>query len=88
MFKAYHVHVGPSAGSVKGHVQTAAVLKEHSFVFLFFLQIQGAIMVASLFQVLIGFSGLMGFLLKYIGPLSIAPTIALAGLALFDVATG
>ena len=53
-----------------------------------FSQIQGAIMVASLFQVLIGFSGLMGFLLKYIGPLSIAPTIALAGLALFDVATG
>ena len=75
-----------SGGSVKGHVRTAAVVKQHSF--FPFLQIQGAIMVASLFQVLIGFSGLMGFLLKYIGPLSIAPTIALAGLALFDVATG
>ena len=44
-------------------------------------------MVASLFQVLIGFSGVMGFVMKFIGPLSIAPTIALAGLALFDVAT-
>ena len=54
---------------------------------LFFLQIQGAIMVASLFQVLIGFSGLMGYILKFIGPLSIAPTISLAGLALFSVAT-
>lgn len=43
-------------------------------------------MVAALFQVLIGFSGLMGWMLRFIGPLSIAPTIALIGLSLFDVA--
>ena len=49
-------------------------------------QIQGAIMVASVFEVVIGFTGLIGFLLRWIGPLAIAPTIALAGLALFDVA--
>ncbi|XP_077978022.1 solute carrier family 23 member 1-like [Glandiceps talaboti] len=49
-------------------------------------EIQGAIMVSSLVQVVIGFSGLMGVLLKYIGPLSITPTIALVGFSLFDVA--
>ena len=45
-------------------------------------------MVASLFQILIGFSGLMGYMLRFIGPLSIAPTVTLVGLSLFDVATG
>ncbi|KAI0217841.1 Solute carrier family 23 member 2 [Lamellibrachia satsuma] len=51
-------------------------------------EIQGAIMVASIFQVVIGFTGAIGWMLKYIGPLAISPTISLAGLALFDVATG
>ncbi|KAL4222695.1 hypothetical protein ACF0H5_018736 [Mactra antiquata] len=49
-------------------------------------EIQGAIMVASLFQVIIGFSGLMGIILKFIGPLAITPTITLIGLALFKEA--
>uniref|UniRef100_A0A3P8X4Y8 Si:dkey-106n21.1 n=1 Tax=Cynoglossus semilaevis TaxID=244447 RepID=A0A3P8X4Y8_CYNSE len=46
-------------------------------------QIQGAILVSSLIQIVIGFSGLVGFVLKYIGPLAIAPTINLIGLSLF-----
>lgn len=47
-------------------------------------ELSGAIIGASLIQVAIGYSGLMGFLLKYISPLTIAPTIALVGLALID----
>lgn len=43
-------------------------------------------MVASLVQVVLGFSGLIGLVLRFIGPLSIAPTIALIGLALFKEA--
>lgn len=43
-------------------------------------------MVASLFQIFIGFTGLVGFLLRFIGPLTIAPTITLVGLALFQAA--
>lgn len=39
-------------------------------------------MVSSLFQILLGFTGLVGFLLRFIGPLSIAPTITLVGVAL------
>lgn len=49
-------------------------------------EIQGAIMVAALFQILIGFSGLVGFLLRFIGPLTIAPTVTLVGLSLFQAA--
>ena len=44
-------------------------------------------MVASLFQVFLGFSGLMGFVLQYIGPLTIAPLVALTGLSLFSYMT-
>lgn len=51
-------------------------------------EIQGAIMVSSLFQIVIGFTGLVGFLLRFIGPLTIAPTITLVGVALFKVAAG
>ena len=43
-------------------------------------------MIASIFQVIIGFSGLMGFVLKFIGPIAITPTITLIGLALFKEA--
>ena len=43
-------------------------------------------MVAALFQILIGFSGLVGLLLRFIGPLTIAPTVTLVGLALFQAA--
>lgn len=46
-------------------------------------EIQGAILVSSLLQIFLGFSGLVGFVLKYIGPLAIAPTINLIGLSLF-----
>nr|XP_020448997.1 solute carrier family 23 member 2-like [Monopterus albus] len=46
-------------------------------------EIQGAILVASLLQVILGFSGLLGLVLRYIGPLAIAPTINLIGLSLF-----
>lgn len=43
-------------------------------------------MVASLLQVLVGFSGLIGFLMRFIGPLTIAPTVSLIGLSLYDSA--
>ncbi|XP_076997125.1 solute carrier family 23 member 2-like isoform X2 [Tamandua tetradactyla] len=49
-------------------------------------ELQGAIMVASCVQIFVGFSGLIGFLLRFIGPLTIAPTITLVALPLFDSA--
>ncbi|XP_040499906.1 solute carrier family 23 member 2 isoform X4 [Ursus maritimus] len=49
-------------------------------------ELQGAIMVASCVQIVVGFSGLIGFLMRFIGPLTIAPTISLVALPLFDSA--
>ncbi|KAK3084365.1 hypothetical protein FSP39_012253, partial [Pinctada imbricata] len=50
-----------------------------------FRLIQGSMLVASLFQVFLGCSGMIGVMLRYIGPLTVAPTIALIGLSLFDI---
>uniref|UniRef100_A0A8C5WJ02 Solute carrier family 23 member 1-like n=1 Tax=Leptobrachium leishanense TaxID=445787 RepID=A0A8C5WJ02_9ANUR len=49
-------------------------------------EVQGAIMVASCFQIFVGFSGLIGFLMRFIGPLTITPTITLIALPLFESA--
>ncbi|CAG0882315.1 unnamed protein product [Cyprideis torosa] len=48
--------------------------------------IQGGIILASLVQVFVGFTGLIGYVMKWISPISICPLIALVGLSLFDVA--
>ena len=45
--------------------------------------IQGAVIAGAIFEIVIGYSGLMGTLLRFIGPITIAPTIALIGLSLF-----
>ncbi|EDV23956.1 uncharacterized protein TRIADDRAFT_26431, partial [Trichoplax adhaerens] len=50
-------------------------------------EIQGGIMLSSLFQIIIGFSGIIGLCLRFIGPITIAPTITLVGLTLIDAAT-
>ena len=43
-------------------------------------------MIAGLFQLVIGFSGVMGLLLRFIGPLTVIPTITLVALPLFETA--
>ncbi|MFQ6677522.1 MAG: uracil-xanthine permease family protein [Fidelibacterota bacterium] len=45
--------------------------------------VQGAIIAGSLVEIFVGASGMIGRLLKFVGPITIAPTIALIGLALF-----
>ncbi|XP_069510445.1 solute carrier family 23 member 1 isoform X2 [Ambystoma mexicanum] len=49
-------------------------------------EIQGAIIVSSVVEVVIGFVGLPGALLSYIGPLTVTPTISLIGLSVFQAA--
>ncbi|XP_053574169.1 solute carrier family 23 member 2 [Bombina bombina] len=49
-------------------------------------EIQGAIIMSSLIEVVIGFLGLPGALLQYIGPLTITPTVSLIGLSGFQAA--
>ncbi|XP_064090453.1 solute carrier family 23 member 1-like isoform X2 [Macrobrachium nipponense] len=49
-------------------------------------QVQGAICVAAIFQVVVGFTGAIGALLRWISPLVIVPTVTLIGFSLFPVA--
>uniref|UniRef100_A0A8D3CIN1 Solute carrier family 23 member 1 n=1 Tax=Scophthalmus maximus TaxID=52904 RepID=A0A8D3CIN1_SCOMX len=49
-------------------------------------EIQGAIIVSSLLELVIGLCGLPGLLLEYIGPLTITPTVSLIGLSVFTTA--
>ncbi|WP_226006082.1 uracil-xanthine permease family protein [Natrinema salinisoli] len=62
-----------SAGGVSGQPSWEAAL----------LQLQGAIIVASIAEVAMGYFGLVGRLRRYLSPVVIAPTIALIGLSLF-----
>ena len=45
--------------------------------------IQGAVIAGAVFEIIIGYSGLVGRVVKFVGPVTIAPTIALIGLSLF-----
>lgn len=47
--------------------------------------VQGAVLLGSLFEIAIGYLGLVGRLLRFVGPVTIAPTIALIGLSLFRI---
>ncbi|XP_072762369.1 solute carrier family 23 member 2 [Anoplolepis gracilipes] len=47
-------------------------------------ELSGAIAVSAVFQVIIGFGGIVGYLLKFITPLTIVPTVSLVGLSLFE----
>ena len=51
-----------------------------------FSQIQGAIIVAPVLQVAVGLLGLVGFILKKIGPVTVAPAVALVGIGVLNPA--
>jgi len=51
------------------------------------LQIQGAIMCAAVFEIVLGATGVIGAMLHYVGPLCICPTVSLLGLSLFKSAS-
>ncbi|XP_046548082.1 LOW QUALITY PROTEIN: solute carrier family 23 member 2-like [Haliotis rubra] len=48
-------------------------------------QLSGSLMAASMLEILIGSTGLVGVLLRYIGPITVAPTIALIGISLYKI---
>ncbi|XP_060792253.1 solute carrier family 23 member 1 isoform X2 [Neoarius graeffei] len=50
------------------------------------LKIQGAIIVSSVVEVVIGLVGIPGLLLNAIGPLTVTPTVCLIGLSVFQTA--
>ncbi|XP_044732390.1 solute carrier family 23 member 1 [Chrysoperla carnea] len=46
-------------------------------------ELSGAIAVSAIAQMLIGYGGIIGYILKYVTPLTIVPTVSLVGLSLF-----
>lgn len=48
-------------------------------------EIQGGLMAAAAVQILLGGTGLIGILLRFIGPLTIMPTVTMTGLSMFEV---
>lgn len=58
-------------------------LTEHKFRHIM-RELQGAIIIGSIFQAILGFSGLMSLLLRLINPVVVAPTVAAVGLAFFS----
>ena len=52
------------------------------------LALQGGLIIASIVEILIGCFGLVGFLLRFIGPLTIAPVLVSIGIALAEPAVG
>ncbi|KAK6154152.1 hypothetical protein DH2020_013791 [Rehmannia glutinosa] len=58
-------------------------LTEHRFRHIM-RELQGAIIVGSMFQCIMGFSGLMSLFLRFINPVVVAPTVAAMGFAFFS----
>jgi nucleobase transporter 1/2 len=48
-------------------------------------EVSGAIMIASVVEIVLGYTGIMGHVRKLISPIVIGPTIAMIGLALFGI---
>ncbi|XP_074294485.1 nucleobase-ascorbate transporter 11 [Silene latifolia] len=58
-------------------------LADHKFRYIM-RELQGAIIISSIFQSILGFSGLMSLLLRLMNPVVVAPTIGAVGLAYFS----
>ncbi|XP_052196275.1 nucleobase-ascorbate transporter 11 isoform X2 [Diospyros lotus] len=58
-------------------------LTEHKFRHIM-RELQGAIIIGSIFQSFLGFSGLMSLLVRLVNPVVVAPTVAAVGLAFFS----
>ncbi|XP_046545488.1 solute carrier family 23 member 2-like [Haliotis rubra] len=48
-------------------------------------EISGSLMAASTVEIFLGGTGLVGHLMKFVGPVTVAPTIALVGLSVYKV---
>ncbi|MED6172309.1 hypothetical protein PIB30_048915 [Stylosanthes scabra] len=75
------VYLAPAL--VIANAQEYRNLTEHKFKHIM-RELQGAIIIGSIFQSLLGFSGLMSLLVRLINPIVVAPTVTAVGLAFFS----
>ena len=50
------------------------------------VQLSGGVVLASIVQVVVGFTGIVGMMLKFVGPLTIIPTVSLIAIGLYPAA--
>ena len=50
-------------------------------------QLQGSLMVAGTFQMLVGLTGLIGVLLRFVGPITVVPPLTIIGLQVYKATT-
>ncbi|XP_041467732.1 solute carrier family 23 member 1-like [Lytechinus variegatus] len=56
------------------------------FIVFSIIKFQGALLIASLFETLVGFLGIVTLVMRFIGPITIATTVGLIGFSLFEIA--
>ena len=56
------------------------------FVILSF-QLAGSLMIAGTFQMLVGLTGLIGLLLRFVGPITVVPPLTIIGLQVYKATT-
>lgn len=47
-------------------------------------QISGSLAVASVAHIVLGATGMVGLLMRYVGPLTVTPTVGMIGIGLFE----
>ena len=53
-----------------------------------FLQMAGSLILSGVIHAIIGLTGMIGFLMRFIGPITVIPTMLLIGLSIFKVTAG
>ena len=85
MFKCPEVDVSNGDNGDSEYLFETVITEEHRNVWRSRMAtIQGAILISGVFEFILGVSGGLGIILKYIGPLTIAPTTSLIGLSLIE----
>ena len=75
----------PATFAIIGMVATSRITGDLPLWKLQIQTIAGAIMIASIVEIILGYSGIMGQVKKLISPIVIGPTIAMIGLSLFNI---
>ena len=50
-------------------------------------QLAGSLMIAGTFQMLVGLTGLIGLLLRFVGPITVVPPLTIIGLQVYKATT-
>ena len=61
-------------------------MRNYNSIPLLHLQLSGSLMLGASMHILIGLTGLVGLIMRFVGPITIVPAIVLIGLFMYKVA--